>query len=139
MARGWPLPKLRVITALLRMKRHVRPRKSKHKGEMTTKNPKRVWSDIRPLTLPDRMHVINNMDVNTRAPLPSMQLWEVEDGPVVIEAPSGEGRIFWLEKWWAMDPWETVFRGRPMSFKMFEEKWPGLVSVDEYLGSFERS
>ena len=37
-----------------------------------------------------------------------------------------------------MDPWETVFRGRPMSFQMFEEKWPGLVSVDEYLGSFER-
>ena len=28
-----------------------------------------------------------------------------------------------------MDPWETVFNGRPMSFQMFEEKWPGLVSL----------
>ena len=108
---------------------------------MMTKSSKRDLFDIRLLTLPDRMHVLNNMDVNTRAPLPSMQLWEVEDGPVVIEAPSGEARIFYkkYEKWGGMDPWEAVFHGRPMSFQMFEEKWPGLVSVDEYLSSFERS
>jgi hypothetical protein len=72
-----------------------------------TKSPKQNLFDIRLHTLPDRMHVLNNMDVNTRAPLPSMQLWE------------------------------AVFHGRPMSFQMFEEKWPGLVSVDEYLSSFE--
>jgi hypothetical protein len=101
------------------------------------KRSKRDLFDIRLLTLPDRMHVINNMDVDTRAPLPSMQLWEVEDGPVVIEAPSGEARIFLRGKWCGMDPWETIFHGRPMSFQMFEEKWPGLVSVDEYLSSVE--
>jgi hypothetical protein len=106
---------------------------------MMTKSSQRDLFDIRLLTLPDRMHVINNMDVNTRAALPSMQLWEAEDGPVVIEAPSGEARIFLRGKWRGMDPWEAVFHGRPMSFQMFEEKWPGLVSVDEYLGSFERS
>ncbi|MGB9326319.1 MAG: hypothetical protein WCB47_10675 [Pseudolabrys sp.] len=88
------------------------------------------------LTLPDRMHVLDNMDVKMRIPLPSMQLWEVEDGPVVIEAPSGDARIFMDGKWCGMDPWETVFNGRPMSFQMFEEKWPGLVSLNEFLGSF---
>jgi hypothetical protein len=107
--------------------------------KMIVESPKRDLFDIRLYTLPDRMHVLNNMDVNTRAPLPSMQLWEVEDGPVVIEAPSGKARIFKYGKWGGMDPWEAVFEGRPMSFQMFEEKWPGLVSVDEYLGSFERS
>ena len=65
-----------------------------------------------------------------------MQLWEVEDGPVVIEAPSADARIFMDRKWRGMDPWETVFNGRPMSFQMFEEKWPGLVSLNEFLGSF---
>jgi hypothetical protein len=103
------------------------------------KDPKRDFCDFRLLTLPDRRDVLNSMDVNTRAPLPSMQLWEVEDGPVVIEAPSGKSRIFKDGKWGRMDPWEAVFEGRPMSFQMFEEKWPGLVSVDEYLGSFEHS
>ena len=105
-------------------------------------SPRHKSFDIRLLTLPDRMHVIDNMDVNTQAPLPSMQLWEVEEspgGPVVIEAPSGEARIFYDGKWHGMDPWETVFHGKPMSFQMFEEKWPGLVSVDEYLGSFKSS
>jgi hypothetical protein len=106
---------------------------------MMAKRSKRDLFDIRLLTLPDRMHVLNNMDVNTRAPLPSTQLWEVEDGPVVIEAPSGEARIFLRGKWCEMDPWEAIFEGRPTSFQMFEEKWPGLVSVDEYLGSFERA
>ena len=52
---------------------------------------------IRLLTLPDHMHVINNMDVKMQIPLPSMQLWEVEDGPVVIEAPSADARIFMTE------------------------------------------
>ena len=46
--------------------------------------PKQNSLDIRRLTLPDRMHVLDNMDVKMRIPLPSMQLWEVEDGPVVI-------------------------------------------------------
>ena len=45
-------------------------------------SPKQNSFDIRLLTLPDRMHVIDNMDVKMRTPLPSMQLWEVEDGPV---------------------------------------------------------
>ena len=109
--------------------------------EMKAQSLKRDLSDIRLLMLPDRMRVLYNMDVKTRAPLPYMQLWEVEDGPVVIEAPSGEARIFYKKtgKWDGMDPWEAVFEGRPMSFQMFEEKWPGLVSVDEYLASFERS
>jgi hypothetical protein len=35
-------------------------------------------------------------------------------------------------KWRGMDSWEAVFEGKPMSFQMFEEKWPGLVSVDEF-------
>ena len=48
----------------------------------------------------DRMHVIDNMDVKMRIPLPSMQLWEVEDGPVVIEAPSRDARIFIDGKWY---------------------------------------
>ena len=61
---------------------------------------------IRLLTLPDHMHVINNMDVKMQIPLPSMQLWEVEDGPVVIEAPSADARIFMDGKWRGMDPWE---------------------------------
>ena len=79
-----------------------------------------------------------NMDVNTRAPLPYTQLWKVEDCPVVIEGPSGDARIFDDAKWHPMDASETVFNGRRMSFKMFEEKWPGLVSVDEYIRSLER-
>ena len=62
--------------------------------------------DIRLLTLPDHMHVINNMDVKMRIPLPSMQLWEVEDGPVVIEAPSADARL-WTENG-GMDPWNCV-------------------------------
>ncbi|MGB6314679.1 MAG: hypothetical protein WBG13_19260 [Pseudolabrys sp.] len=61
---------------------------------------------IRLLTLPDHMHVINNMDVKMQIPLPSMQLWEVEDGPVVIEAPSADARIFMDGKWRGMDPWK---------------------------------
>ena len=101
-------------------------------GESTKQNS----FHIRLLTLPDHMLVINNMDVKMRIPLPSMQLWEVEDGPVVIEAPSADARIFMDGKWCGMDPWETVFNGRPMSFQMFEEKWPGLVSLNEFLGSF---
>ena len=51
-------------------------------------------ADPRLYVLPDPIEVINNMDGNTRAPLTSIQLWEVEDGPVVIDAPSGESRIF---------------------------------------------
>ena len=101
-------------------------------GESTKQNS----FHIRLLTLPDHMLVINNMDVKMQIPLPSMQLWEVEDGPVVIEAPSADARIFMDGKWRGMDPWETVFNGRPMSFQMFEEKWPGLVSLNEFLGSF---
>jgi hypothetical protein len=82
------------------------------------------------------MEVINNMDVKTRGtPLSSMQLWEVEDGPVVIET-NGESRIFMRGEWRGMDSWEAVFEGRPMSFHMFEEKWPRLVSADDYLASF---
>ena len=99
------------------------------------KSSKQNPFDIRLLALPDRMHVLDNMDVKLQVPLPSMQLWEVEDGPVVIEAPSGDARIFTGGEWRGMDPWETVFHGRPMSFLMFDEKWPGLVSVDEYLRS----
>jgi len=99
-------------------------------------SPKQNSFDIRLLTLPDRMHVKDNMDVTMLIPLPSMQLWEVEDGPVVIEAQSGDARIFMHGKWCGTDPWETVFNGLPMSFQMFEEKWPGLVSLNEFLGSF---
>ena len=71
-------------------------------GESTKQNS----FHIRLLTLPDHMHVINNMDVKMQIPLPSMQLWEVEDGPVVIEAPSADARIFMDGKWRGMDPWE---------------------------------
>jgi hypothetical protein len=112
-------------------------------GETMSKTSERNTAskafDSRLFTLPNRMEVIDNMDVNTRAPLSSMQLWEVEDGPVVIEAPSGESRIFLRGEWRGMDSWEAVFEGRPMSFQMLEEKWPGLVSVDEYLASFKHS
>jgi hypothetical protein len=66
------------------------------------------------------MEVIDNLDASTRASLSSMQLWEVEDGPVVIEAPSGESRIFMRGEWRGMDSWEAVFEGRPMSFLMFK-------------------
>jgi hypothetical protein len=95
--------------------------------------------DKRLYALPNRMEVLDNLDVNMRTPLSSMQLWEVEDGPVVIEAPSGESRIFLRGEWRGMDSWEAVFEGRPMSFQMLEEKWPGLVSVDENLASFKHS
>ena len=71
-------------------------------GESTKQNS----FHIRLLTLPDHMLVINNMDVKMQIPLPSMQLWEVEDGPVVIEAPSADARIFMDRKWRGMDPWE---------------------------------
>jgi hypothetical protein len=84
--------------------------------------------------LPDRMEVIDAMSGHRRS-LSSMQLWEVEDGPVVIE-PNGESRIFLRGEWRGMDSWEAVFEGRPLSFQMFEKKWPGLVSVDKYLASF---
>jgi hypothetical protein len=46
---------------------------------------------------------------------------------------------FAVNGWRGMDSWEAVFEGRPMSFQMLEEKWPGLVSVDEYLASFKHS
>jgi hypothetical protein len=85
--------------------------------------------------MPDRLEVINNLDVNTKAPLSTMQLWEVEDGPVVIER-SGACRIFKNGRWQEMDSWEAIFEGTPMTYLMFAEKWPGLVPVDEYLGSF---
>ena len=77
--------------------------------------------DKRLYALPNRMEVLDNLDVNMRTPLSSMQLWEVEDGPVVIEAPSGESRIFLRGEWRGMDSWEAVFEGSPMSFQMFEE------------------
>lgn len=91
--------------------------------------------DVRLYQMPDRLEVINNLDVNTKAPLSAMQLWEVEDGPVVIER-SGEGRIFKNGKWQEMDSWEAIFEGTPMTYLMFAEKWPGLVPLDEHLGSF---
>ena len=92
--------------------------------------------DPRLYELPDRMQVINNLDEKTRGTLlSSMQLWEHEDGPVVIET-NGESRIFMKGEWRGMDSWEAVFEGRPMSFQMLEDKWPGLVSADEYLASF---
>ncbi len=65
-----------------------------------------------------------------------MQLWEVDDGPVVIEAPGGESRIFMNACWKPMDSWEAAFEGRPMSYLMLTDRWPGLVSIDEYLASF---
>lgn len=65
----------------------------------------------------------------------SMQLWEIDGHPVVI-AQNGESRIYAEEKWMSMDAWELISEGIPMSFKMFEEKWPGLISVEEYLASF---
>ena len=76
--------------------------------------------DKRLYALPIRMEVLDNLDVNMRTPLSSMQLWEVEDGPVVIEAPSGESRIFLRGEWRGMDSWEAVLEGRPMSFQMLE-------------------
>ncbi len=36
----------------------------------------------------------------------------------------------------AGDTWECL-SGKPMSYHMFQERWPGLVSVEEYLGSFK--
>ena len=92
--------------------------------------------DKRLYALPNRMEVLDNLDQNMTTPLSSMQLWEVEDGPVVIEAPSGDSRIFLRGEWHGMDSWEAVFEGVPMSYMMFAEKWPDLVSVDEYLASF---
>ena len=92
--------------------------------------------DVRLYQLPDRMEVIQNMDVKTRGtPLSSMQLWEVEDGPVVIER-DGTARIFCNDVWSGMDPWETVFNGHPLSFKQFQERWPSLVSESEFISSF---
>jgi hypothetical protein len=92
--------------------------------------------DIRLYALPNRREALDNLDVNMRTPLSSMQLWEVKDGPVVIEAPSGDCRIFLRGEWHSMDAWEAVFEGVRMSYMMFAEKWPCLVSVDEYLASF---
>jgi hypothetical protein len=93
--------------------------------------------DPRFYTLPDRMEVIETMSGNRRS-LSSMQLWEVDDGPVVIES-NGESRIFMRGEWLGMDSWEAVFEGRPMSFQMFQEKWPSIVSADAYLASFRRA
>ena len=94
--------------------------------------------DARMYSLPDRMALLDNMDVNTKAPLPCMQLWEVEGEPVVIEAPDGDSRVFYEGKWHPMDPWECL-SGKPMSYRMFAERWPGLVSAQEYLASFSVS
>jgi hypothetical protein len=50
--------------------------------------------DSRLYALPNRMEVLDNLDLNKKTPLSHMILCEVEDGPVVIEAPSGDSRIF---------------------------------------------
>ena len=92
-------------------------------------SPRHKSFDIRLLTLPDRMHVIDNMDVNTRAPLPSMQLWEVEEspgGPVVIEAPSGEARIFMTESGTGWTLGKLFFKGSQCRFRCLRRN--GLVS-----------
>lgn len=108
-------------------------------GKTSTSKATSKEFDSRLYALPNRMEVLDNLDPNMRTPLSSLQLWEVEDGPVVIEAPSGDSRIFLRGKWAGMDSWEAVFEGVPISYMMFAEKWPGLVSVDEYLASFTAS
>lgn len=92
--------------------------------------------DPRLFSLPDRGEVVRNMDEKTRGtPLSSMQLWEVEDGPVII-GTDGEAKILSNGAWEGMDPWETVFEGRPLTFFEFSQRWPGLVSEDSFLASF---
>ena len=91
--------------------------------------------DVRLFKLPDRMEIAHNMDVKTRAPLSSMQLWEIDGHPVVVEQ-TGKSRIFYDGRWGSMDAWELISEGIPLSFNMFEDKWPGLVKVEEYLASF---
>lgn len=94
--------------------------------------------DVRMFALPDRTALLDNMDLHTRTLLPCMQLWEVEGEPVVIEAPTGDCRVFSEGEWRPMDPWECL-SGKPMSYFMFENRWPGLVSADEYLASYSTS
>jgi hypothetical protein len=89
-----------------------------------SEGPKENLFDIRLLMLPDRMHVINNMDVDTRASLPSMQLWEVENGPVVIEASSGDARIFMDGKWCRWTRGKLFLMGRLFHFRCLKRNGP---------------
>lgn len=91
--------------------------------------------DVRLFRLPDRMEIADNMDVKTRAPLSSMQLWEIDGRPVIVEQ-TGRSRILYEHGWGSMDAWELISDGMPMSFMMFEAKWPGLVTVEDYIASF---
>lgn len=84
--------------------------------------------DIRGYLLPDRQEVIELMTENIQS-LTSIQFWEVEDGPVVIEL-NGESQIWIKDRWCGMDSWEAVFEGMPLSFHQFREKWPSLNLPD---------
>jgi hypothetical protein len=59
----------------------------------------------------------------------------IDDCPVRVQV-DGKGEIFWSGEWQPFDPWELISEGTPLSFNMFEERWPGLVSRDEFLASF---
>lgn len=65
----------------------------------------------------------------------SMQLWEMDSFPVSI-APDGEGRIFDGGEWKVFDSWELLSEGTPLSFFLFNLRWPELITEDEYLLSY---
>lgn len=81
--------------------------------------------DIRRYLFPDRQEVVELMAGNIKS-LSSIQFWEMEDGPVVIEL-NGESQIWMNNRWCGMDSWEAVFEGIPLSFHQFQEKWPNLA------------
>lgn len=80
--------------------------------------------------LPDRQEVVELMAGNIKS-LSSIQFWEVEDGPVVIDK-NGESEIWMNNRWCGMDSWEAIFEGIPLSFHQFREKWPNLAAETKF-------
>ena len=89
--------------------------------------------DVRLFSLPDRHEIIDAISDGKH--LSHMQLWSIDGCPVRVRTDA-TGTVLFNGAWQPFDPWELIREGTPYSFKQFEEKWPGLVSIDEYLKTF---
>lgn len=94
-----------------------------------------VGFDIRLYTLPKREDLLGVLDTYTRRPLPFMQLWTIDALPVCV-SHDGDGRVFVNGCWTEFETRELVSDGTPLSYFLFDSRWRGLVSEQEFLASF---
>jgi hypothetical protein len=91
--------------------------------------------DSRLFSLAIRDDLIASLCEKPKKFMGSMQLWEMDSYPVSI-APDGEARIFYGAEWKGVDGWELLSEGTPLSFFLFNLRWPQLITEDEYLLSY---